>query len=260
MTLIAQITDPHLRDDGAYPCHDPATTMRVAFRQIAALDLRPEAILLTGDIIDRSAQGYAHTLALLKEATVPLLPMPGNHDRPTEFRATFAGWAEFALDHLSFSARVGGLLLVALDSTLPDGLAGLDRVRLDWLAGLLATAVVPVLLALHHPPFPTFLPHLERGGFQEADRLATLIRKSTVCRIIAGHSHRSIHTQWAGVQASTAAAIGSSLTISLSGTLPHRPLCTTPSFELHQVRGNAAVIGTPELSRLTVFSLWIGAR
>lgn len=43
MTLIAQITDPHLRDDGADPCHDPAAAMRAAVRQISALDLRPEA-------------------------------------------------------------------------------------------------------------------------------------------------------------------------------------------------------------------------
>jgi 3',5'-cyclic-AMP phosphodiesterase len=82
MALIAQLTDPHLRDDGADPFHDPAQALLQAFAQIAAMDIKPDAIVLTGDIIDRSAKDYAHALTLLRQAPVSLWPMPGNHDKP----------------------------------------------------------------------------------------------------------------------------------------------------------------------------------
>ena len=240
-TLIAQISDLHLRDDGADPCHDPAAAMRAAFAQIAALDLRPDAILLTGDIIDRSAQSYDHAVSLLRESPVPLLPMPGNHDRAEEFRAAFRGWADYHPGHLSFIAAVGDLLLVALDSNLPGGRGGLDQARIDWLAGVLARAAAPVILALHHPPFPTLVPHLERGGFKGAGALARLIRGSAVCRVIAGHSHRSIHSLWAGVGASTAPAIRHGLELRLTGEERPLPVCVAPQYELHHLRDGAVV-------------------
>lgn len=241
MTLIAQITDPHLRDDGADPCHDPAQAMRQAFAQIAAMDRRPDAIVLTGDIIDRSATGYDAAVNLLRAASVPVLPLPGNHDHPEGFRAAFAGWADFAPDHLSFTRQIGDAVLIALDSNLPDGSGGVDAARLEWLARALACADAPVILALHHPPFPTGAPHLDKDGFAGADRLAARVQGSPVCRIIAGHSHRSMQTLWAGVVASTCTAIGHGLSLSLTGNRKHKPSCTLPAFEMHLLQSGSVV-------------------
>lgn len=233
MTLIAQITDPHLRDDGADPCHDPAVAMRHAFAQIAAMDVRPDAILLTGDIIDRSAVGYDHALALLREAPVPLLPMPGNHDPAPSFRTAFEGRVPLAPDHLSYALEIGGLYVIALDSNLPGGGCGVDALRLEWLQGELAKAQGPAILALHHPPFTTHSPHLDKQGFVGAKALEQMIVDSPVCRVLAGHSHRAIQTIWAGRIASTAPAVGHGLNLSLSGADRHMPMPTTPGFDLH---------------------------
>ena len=241
MTLIAQITDPHLRDDGAYPCHDPALAMQAAFDSIRAMDLQPDAVVLTGDIIDRTAKSYAHVLPLLREAPVPLLPMPGNHDRPDEFREAFSEWVGFAPGHLSFSRQIGDVLLIALDSNLPDGRCGVDADRLSWLETILASAQCPALLALHHPPFPTYVPHLERAGFENADDLARCVAASAVCRVIAGHSHRGMQTTWAGVPASTAGAIGHGLSLSLTGQNRHQPECVAPCFELHHFKAGQVI-------------------
>lgn len=178
MGLIAQLSDPHLRDDGAGPFHDPAQALRHAFAQIDAMDAKPDAIVLTGNIIDRSAKGYAHALPVLLQSRVPLWPMPGNHDDPAGFRMAFDGCAEFAPDHLSYTAPIADLHLIALDSTLSNGCPGLDRARLDWLAGVLANSQQPSLLALHHPPFATGAPHLDMPGFQNADALLRLIERS----------------------------------------------------------------------------------
>ncbi len=235
MALIAQLSDPHLRDDGADPFHDPAEALLRAFAQIATMDAKPDAIVLTGDIIDRSAKGYAHALPLLRQPPVPLWPMPGNHDDAAGFRIAFEGWADFAPDHLSYTAPIADLQLIALDSTLRDGSPGLDSVRLDWLAGVLGNSREPALLALHHPPFATGTPHLDNPGFQNADALKYLIERSAVCRIIAGHSHRAMQTSWAGCLSSTAPAIGHGLSLSLSGVERHKPVQMPPSFDLHAI-------------------------
>ncbi len=235
MALIAQLTDPHLRDDGAEPFHDHADALLQAFAQIAAMDIKPDAIVLTGDIIERSAKGYAHALPLLREAPVPLWPIPGNHDNPAGFRIAFDGWADFAPDHLSYTAKIADLQLIALESTLPDGGPGLDSVRLDWLAGVFGNSREPALLALHHPPFVTGAPHLDNPGFKNADTLVQLIEHSAVRRIIAGHSHRAMQTIWAGCLASTAPTIGHGLSLSLSGAERHKPVQMPPSFDLHAI-------------------------
>jgi len=239
VTLIAQITDPHLRNDGAYPCHDPAQAILRAFETMAEMDRCPDAIVLTGDIIDRTAGGYKAATALLRAAPVPVLPLPGNHDHAPEFRAAFAGWASFAPDHLSFVHGIGDAVLIGLDSNLPGGTGGVDAVRLDWLAEELARTTAPVILALHHPPFPTGAPHLDKDGFAGAAQLASLVAASPVRRIIAGHSHRSIQTLWAGVAASTCAAIGHGLSLSLSGRFAHKTSCMRPAFELHVMQSGS---------------------
>lgn len=241
MTLIVQISDPHLRDDGADPCHDPAQAILDAFAMIAAMDRRPDAIVLTGDIIDRSASGYVRALSVLRESPVPLLPIPGNHDRPEEFREAFAGWADFAPDHLSFTRQIGDAVLIALDSNLPSGKGGVEAVRLRWLQDTLARVTGPVILALHHPPFPTGAPHLDNDGFAGAAELGHLIAGSPVCRIITGHSHRGIQTLWAGIPASTCAAIGHGLNLSLTGNRRHQPVCMPPACELHMLKAGSVV-------------------
>ena len=241
MTLIAQITDPHLRDDGAYPCHDPAEALRSAFARIAAMQDKPTAIVLTGDIIDRSAADYSPALALLRQSPVPLLPLSGNHDSSAAFRAAFGDWAAYQPGHLSFVQRLGGITLIGLDSNLPGGKGGVDDARLDWLAQVLADVQGPAILALHHPPFPTGAPHIDRQGFARADTFAALVADSPLRRVIAGHSHRGIQTQWAGIPASTCGAIGYGQSLSLSGRQAHDPACMTPGYELHLMRQGICV-------------------
>ncbi len=241
MTLIAQITDLHLRDDGAYSFHDPTGAVLRAFDRLAAADLRPNAIVLTGDIIDRSSTGYADAVVLLRKAPVPLLPLPGNHDRAAEFRAAFAGWADFHPDHLSFTQPVGEVTVIGLDSTLPLGKGGVDAARLDWLASALAKEEGPVILAMHHPPFPTGASHIDAQGFARASDLARVVSGSRVRRLIAGHTHRGIQTQWAGVLASTCTAAGFGLDLSLRDGKPHTPTGIAPGFELHLVRPGLTV-------------------
>lgn len=240
MTLIAQMTDLHLREDGAYGFHDPARALLAAFDDIAGLDQRPEVIVLTGDILDRSASDYAGAQALIAQSPVPVLVMPGNHDRAGAFRQAFGGQA-WAADHLSFHHACGEVDLVALETTLPSGKAGVTLAQLDWLAALLPRLTRPILLALHHPPFVTGLSHLDEPGFANADALAEVIAGAGVCRVIAGHSHRAISSVFAGIAASTAAPLGFGLSLAFAPGARHHPVATIPSYELHQFQGASCI-------------------
>lgn len=233
--LLVQISDLHWRDDGAWPRHDPVRALERAFALVAAMRPAPDAIVFTGDVIDRSAVGYDAVARLLAAAPVPLLPLAGNHDRAEGFRAAFGYLADFAPGHLSFAAPLGEGLLVGLDSNGPGGKPGLDAARLDWLARVLDGQRVPVVLALHHPPFPTGIPRLDADAFPGTGALADLVATSAVCRVIAGHSHRAIHTLWAGVPASTAPALGHALALSLVEGAPHAHSAEPPGLHLHRM-------------------------
>lgn len=243
--LIVQLSDLHLRDDGAYPRHDPAPALRRAFDTIARMQPPPARILLTGDVIDRSAAGYAAAARLLQDAPAPLRLISGNHDRPAEFRAALGHHAPFADGHLSFVEELGPLTLVGLDSNRPDGGAGVDPARLDWLAGVLDAAQAPVLLALHHPPFATGVPRADAAPFAMAAELEALVQDSPVARVIAGHVHRGIFTTWAGVPASTAPALAHALALSFVAEAPHAHVADAPGLHLHQLTATGQLITHP---------------
>lgn len=237
MTLIAQITDLHLRDDGQYKFHNPAEALHAAFRDMKTLDQTPDLILLTGDIMDRSSQSYDLAQALLSEAPFPLLVMPGNHDRPKAFRQAFGSQLDWQGTHLSFHYRCRDIDVIALETTLETGKAGISAMQLQWLAQLLPQLTRPSLLALHHPPFRTGLPHLDQPGFENADALAALVQSSPICRVIAGHSHRMITGLFGGVLASTAAPLGYGLSMSFQEGVRHQPIKSPASYELHHFAG-----------------------
>ncbi|MGI3163139.1 metallophosphoesterase [Pseudooceanicola sp. 200-1SW] len=247
--FIAQLSDLHLRDDGADLRHDPAEALARAFDGIARMQPQPALILLTGDVIDRTTawtpRAYDRAAALLARAPAPLVALSGNHDRPEPFRAALGGRADFAPEHLSFALPLGPLTVIGLDSTRPDGGAGVDAARLDWLAAQLAALEGPALLALHHPPFATGIPRADAAPFAQRDALRDLVTGSRVARVIAGHVHRPVFTQWAGVPASTAPALTHGLSLSLTPGGPHAHVAMAPGLHLHQLTEAGAFLTHP---------------
>jgi len=103
---------------------------------------------------------------------------------------------------------LGGLRLIALDSTVPGWHHGdLDAAQLAWLRDELRTpAPLGTLLALHHPPLPSHIPLFDILELQHQDELADVVRGSDVRGILAGHLHYSTSGSFAGVPVSVAAA------------------------------------------------------
>ncbi|HET6547896.1 MAG TPA: metallophosphoesterase, partial [Solirubrobacter sp.] len=94
----------------------------------------PNAVLVTGDIADHgSGEEYAVARELLERLRAPVYALPGNHDRRGALRRHFdvPGAGD---DPIRYTADLGPLRLVVLDSTIPGEDAGaLGAEQLRWL-------------------------------------------------------------------------------------------------------------------------------
>ena len=199
-TLLAQISDPHLRSDADAAAADAALARAVQ----AVLDLpnAVDAVIVTGDLADGGAPDeYARVQeALAALGDVPVRVLAGNHDEGPAFTAAFgpAAW----------DLHVGGLRVIGCDTTIaghPEG-----TLDVDWLAARLREDPdTPTIVAMHHPPVATGLLALDAIGLPHdvRERLADLLRGTpNVRRVIAGHVHRTAFDTLGGCGVVTCAA------------------------------------------------------
>jgi len=209
--LICQLSDLHVCPPGtlAYRRVDTASFVRRCIEHIAALLPQPDAVVITGDVADRgSAAEYCHARELLAPLRVPVYAIPGNHDDRALLREAFPppGGASGPAEFVQYTASVGPLALVALDTIVPgDGGGMLCAKRLDWLAAELdRLRASPVVILMHHPPFATGISYMDAVGLQSAYPLEPVIRGHPgVERILCGHVHRTILRRFGGTVAVT---------------------------------------------------------
>jgi len=180
--LLAQISDLHIKPPGAlaYRRVDTAARLERTIARLNALAPRPDAVIVTGDLVDRgSVEEYQHLKTLLAALEIPYWLLIGNHDGRETLREVFPERAELraAEPFVQYATDIGPLRLIALDSMEPGQSGGtLCAARLAWLAGQLdAARDRPVIVALHHPPFDCGIAHMDRirliGGCEELARI-----------------------------------------------------------------------------------------
>ena len=218
--VIAHISDTHFLSGNRplYGTVDTETNLVRALEQLERSDIRPEALVFTGDLADLGEpEAYTRLRGIVEPVAERLgsqvIWVMGNHDERPEYSSLL-----FDVDATDLDAAtapqdrvhwLGGLRLISLDSTVPGYHHGaLDEAQLEWLAGELATpAPEGTLIAMHHPPIPTpLLWAMEMLELRDQDRLASVIRDTDVRGILAGHLHYSTHSMFAGVPVSVAAA------------------------------------------------------
>ncbi len=223
-TLIAQLSDPHIRldDDASQPA------LAAAVERVLALRPAPLAVLVTGDIAN-SGDPAEHERA--KELLAPL-PMPvytaaGNHDL-------------LGMRH-QYAVQAGSMRIVVCDTsrmTRDDG--ALD---VEWLEGQLLPDI-PTIVAMHHPPILMGLPWLDAIGLPEEDRagLAALLRRSPqVLRVVAGHVHRASANTLGGCGVVTCAS--TNIASALDFATPEMALANEPpSFLVHALLDSGELI------------------
>ena len=195
--IIAQISDIHAAAD-----NDNLQRLERALAWLATL--APDALVLTGDLADNRHCGHDLLAACLNAVPWPLFILPGNADNRDRLRAA---WPERFADKrpaLHFTANIGGIRLIGLDSTLENSDAGSVAAHLGWLdQALNASPALPSILFLHHHLFLCGIPGIDNSICHDRRQLETLLRNSMrpPLAIACGHVHRPMMSLFAGIPA-----------------------------------------------------------
>lgn len=245
-TVIAQISDLHLKPPGvlAYHAADTAAALRRAVDLLNRLDPRPQAVVITGDLVDEGASAsYGVLREILASLAVPFFMVPGNHDRKDRLRAAFPehGYLEGVSEPggrraMCFCIEAFPLRLIGIDTVIPgEHGGGLNPERLQWLDRALAERPsVPTLVFMHHPPFASGIGHMDGEPFIGREELAELLRRHPqVERIACGHIHRAFSRRFGGTVATVAPGIGMQLDLDLRPEAPSVFVLEPAGFLLH---------------------------
>ena len=244
--LICQISDLHIKTPGklSYGVVDTSGMLKRGVEHIHSLKPRPDLILATGDLTDfGKPEEYAHLRELLSPLGIPLYMIPGNHDHRENMIAAFPDHAYLAQSYtatqpfIQYAIEDLPLRILALDTVIPQQSGGeLCESRLNWLEEKLEQAPErPTLIIMHHPPFKTFIGHMDNIGLANAEALKTIVKRHPqIERILCGHLHRPIQVRWAGTLASTSPSPAHQVVLDLRAEAPSQFVMEPPAYQLHQ--------------------------
>jgi 3',5'-cyclic AMP phosphodiesterase CpdA len=204
-------------------------------------------VVATGDLTDLGLpEEYGYLAEMLAALPMPVYLIPGNHDDRSALCNAFPEYRylHHREEFIQYTAAVGPLQLVALDTVLPGSAGGLlCRSRLRWLEEqLTAYRHKPVVILMHHPPFATGIEGMDKAGLETAYPLEPIVRRhANVERILCGHLHRSIITRFGGTVAVTCPSPAHQVALDL---LPDRPamfVMEPPGYMLHRWTGKGFV-------------------
>lgn len=197
---IIHITDTHLyaEADGRLHGVNTRASLAAVLAVIGAAEV-PDLLLATGDLAqDESEAAYRMLADAVRPLGVPMLALPGNHDRTERMRSAFAG-STIRLDH---SFDLDGWRIVSLDSAVAGQPGGrLATAELERLEAALDGCGRHALIGLHHPPLPVGAAWLDAMGLANADALfAVLDRHPCAQAVLAGHVHQETRAERNGVR------------------------------------------------------------
>jgi Icc protein len=213
--LIAHISDFHIfarAPETSLVRLDAADAARKVVADLATFSPAVDAVMFTGDLCDGgSAEDYALLRQLLAPLAMPVFVVPGNHDKRATLRAAFADSLRFDdPQFVHYEVDFRGLRILALDTLVEGRVEGrLCPARMAWVRERLSQAGDrPLIIAMHHPPFPSGIHANDQWGLVEgAEELGRLVSAQRGgVRILCGHIHRPIQAIWNGAFV----AIGSS--------------------------------------------------
>jgi 3',5'-cyclic AMP phosphodiesterase CpdA len=240
--LICQISDLHIKTPGklSYRVVDTSGMMKRCVDHIVALKQKPDIVIATGDLTDFGRPDeYAHLRELLAPLSMPVYLIPGNHDHRENMVAAFPDhlYLTQALPFIQYAIDDLPVRILAIDTVIPGASGGeLCDIRLAWLTQKLDEAPArPTLIIMHHPPFRTFIGHMDDIGLANAERLKAIVRRHPqIERILCGHLHRSIQVRWAGTLASTSLSPAHQVALDLVPDAPSQFVMEPPAYQLHK--------------------------
>lgn len=240
--LICQLTDLHVRAAGPAADRVPETNMLTeqALRVVAGFTPRPDVALITGDLTEggRDTEYGAVSAMLAQSLSMPVYVIPGNHDQRENMRACLCHLPGVTIDprFVQYAIEDHPVRLVMLDTLVPGADHGmLSEAQLEWLDQTLAAQPnKPTMVAMHHPPFVTGIPHMDKIGLLNAEPFQAVIgRHRQVERIVCGHHHRPIFGHCAQAIVSIAPSVAHQVALTFdpadTGSFNFEP----PAFQLH---------------------------
>ncbi|GIH71189.1 metallophosphoesterase [Sphaerimonospora thailandensis] len=229
MVVLAQVSDIHIDGSG-----------RNTSRAVRALDyarsMRPDAILLTGDIADHGAvEEYEIVRDLISFDDVPLVLCPGNHDVRGNLRKVLLG--RDGDQPVNQALNLETVTIALCDSSIPGRDDGhLDDDTLAWLDSVLAARPgVRALVGMHHPAVELGIPYVDAIRLNRPEQLRQVLdRHPHVLAVLAGHAHTAAATTFAGRPLLVAPGVVS--TILLPAETPVQPpidFTLPPAIAIH---------------------------
>lgn len=206
--IIAQLSDPHVDVEGTefHNLYRTADKLRVALDKAANFIPKPDAIVITGDLVNcGDAPSYAILKNIIERTEIPVYLGVGNHDCRDTLRSAFPDHSYIPKSgFIQYAWKMNGHKMIMLDTNIPGEPGGvLCKQRLEWLdKSLKEDPETPTVIFMHHPPFKTGIKAMDDMGLADAHEFGEILEKyDQVTRIFCGHLHRSILSNFHGVQA-----------------------------------------------------------
>jgi Icc protein len=190
---LLQITDTHLmgRRDALFRGVVTFATLQAVQTHAQHHFGNCDGVLLTGDLVQDDAAGYALIREAFQDSSVPVYCIAGNHDLPEAMHGSLSQ-APFVLDT---HVVLHHWLIVLLNSWQAHSVAGqLGAAQLQQLDALLRQHPQHhTLICLHHHPVSMDSHWLDTVGLQDAEEFHECIRPHAQVRgVLWGHVHQAL--------------------------------------------------------------------
>lgn len=246
--LIVHITDFHVAAEGrlVYGLVDSRERLERAVEAIGRLDPAPDAVLVTGDLVDApDREAYRFVAAALGRIEVPVLVVPGNHDARSVLLESFPDLPTIGAERfVAYAVDRFPVRLIGLDTSREGThLAEFCGERARWLDVALSTEPTrPTLLFLHHPPIETGVEAMDFLGLDWARELEAVVRRHPqIVRIACGHHHRAMSAAWAGTLVTVAPSVSHQFPSRFGDDALPAVALETPGMLLHWWTGRGLV-------------------
>ena len=200
---------------------------------------RPDAVLVTGDLVERGeTEEYERLRALLDPLTMPAYLIPGNHDDRENLPRVFDGHRYLPRDSgfIQYVVEDWPVRLVALDTLIPGESGG--RLCAERLALARRAACRGARAADHRVHAPPTLRHRHKEDGRDGPRRRRGPRRGdppppTRRADRVGHLHRPIVRRFAGTVASTCPATAHQLALDLGPESRLATVMEPPACMLH---------------------------
>lgn len=262
---FAHLSDLHytLKDKGDSPLREGLKGIILeVLDDVSSIQNELSFITITGDLAENGdLASYLELRELFRRFNVPVLLVPGNHDKRQEFSDVFACSYRCPVDNkIDYRVIFNSTQFVGLD-TLIEGetIGALCSSQLSYLKDCLSDPYFShTVVSMHHPPFvighSEFDPMSQLLGSNELGEIVSNSRSKVI--ILCGHVHRPYQAFWQGatcfIAGSPSFQMGSGFCF---GREPLLPVDEPYAYFIHSIDAMGEhVIGTRYVELSTVSS------